>query len=200
MKALTLLSLVLLLSVGSRLQSERRTHSSSSSLAEFTEVRIAPGAPLILHPVPQQRIILIALEDADILFDKVRLTLRRGESRQVQGFEGAIVSAASGTAAYLLLVHVRSGHQPLTIQVNSLQKEETLEDASQRNRTLVVALSPLCLLYQRNVAAEEDQVRWLPEKPRTIRMQEGQTRWLRAGIFRLKSCQTQAFQFITVEW
>ena len=192
----------LILSFGAVPQLCSAAHESAPTPppARITQMSLAPGGRRVVHPLSSEGIILIALRDSVIAVKGDWVSLRRGEFKQVQGPNDAKIASASKTPAHLLLVNIRTGDQPLTIEVNKLEGRQSQEDASERNRTLLIALFPLCLLSQRDIAMDENEVSWRPKKPPPVVMRAGQTRWLRAGTYHLENCRDQATEFVTIEW
>lgn len=98
----------------------------------------------------------------------------------------------------LALVEVVASSQTLTITSHSLAAHQELEDASDRNQTLIVALDSLEISDEHNLAAEGEP--WKPSEIRVIRLQRGGTGWLNHGIHRVRNARSTIARFMTIEW
>jgi hypothetical protein len=101
----------------------------------------------------------------------------------------------SQSIARLIVVDVKAASQPLTI--DSLSVPSSLEDASDRNETLLVAVSPLQIRHTWNLG---DESRWVPSKPDVLRMSQGEVRWIRPGIHHFKNLLRRPADFVLLEW
>ena len=114
-----------------------------ASLAQVTSIILSPGNFRAVHPLSSEGVVLIALQDCVALINGNGATFRRGEPQQIQGSQYLMVSAQSGISCRFLLVNIQTAHQRLTVDSHILSRKQSLEDASDRNETLLVALSPL---------------------------------------------------------
>lgn len=118
------------------------------------------------------------------------------------GAASAIVSGAevhllneSQSIARLIVIDVKTACQPLTIHSHSVTS--SLEDASDRNETLLVAISPLQIRDTCNLG---DESRWVPGKPDILRMSQGEIRWIGPGIHHFKNLLRHPAHFVLLEW
>jgi hypothetical protein len=96
------------------------------------------------------------------------------------------------------LVEVVSARQPLTIEATTLAPNQELEDASDRNSTLLVAIAPLRLRDVSDLA--EEGVPWKAGPQRRIELQKGETAWLNKGMHRVRNAGNSVARFVTIEW
>src|SRR5664280_590839 len=101
------------------------------------------------------------------------------------------------SVARLILVEPKMSAQPLTIRTTTLNTHQQLQDATDRNDTLLIAISPVRLRGVRNVADESE---WKPNRPEFWALPTGGVRWVRSGMYRLTNLLPRAVQFVTVEW
>lgn len=107
-----------------------------------------------------------------------------------------LTSASSATRRFLI-VDIRQATQRPTAQAIFLQDGHELQDASDRNETLLIAVSPVIL---RDIANRGSESEWLPGKPSIIRLQVGQVAWIPAGTHHLKNLSRQEAKLVAVEW
>jgi hypothetical protein len=89
------------------------------------------------------------------------------------------------TTIPFVLIKVIAATQPLTVEATTLARNQELEDASDRNATLLVAITPLRLHDVRNLAGEGEH--WKSGSQKTIELQQGHTVWLTQGMHRLRN-------------
>ncbi len=170
---------------------------SYPSLASVDRVFLNPGSSTLIQPLSAEGLILLPLEDCTFSINNQDFTIARGAFKQIRGSRDVKVGSSPGAAAQLLVVKVKMATQGLTINPVRLKSAQGLDDASGRNMTLLIALSPVHLSDVVNLG---DESQWHPSKPRTIVLRKGQTQWLRAGIHHLQNSGGQLADFITVEW
>ena len=165
--------------------------------AQVSELKLARGASAVIHSLSNKGVVLVAVQTAQLSVNGGQLELKSGSVKQLEGNRDLTVTASSGDSVHLVVVNVRAASQPLTIQPTKLGGRETLEDASDRNRTLLIAISPLRLSDR----IERDDLggpHW--GQLRTIDLNPGETVWLCPGIHRLRNENKQLIAFTTVEW
>lgn len=173
----------------------QRAHAKEP--AAVYEVRIPQRMSQIVHPVSHAGIILVALKDCVIRINGDKAILSRGQFRQIPGSKDTVITAESEDSAPLVVVNVKTEQQELTVEAQRLAPSQSLEDASDRNLTLTVAVSSVCL---RDVVNLGDESAWRPSPPVVLRIRAGQTRWLGAGTHHLRNCGSQDAEFVTLEW
>jgi hypothetical protein len=140
-----------------------------------TEVEVSPTEPYALTQ-DANGAVWVALDPINFL--SVRGDLR--ESRQIlAGDSGKDASGeelqfeASGSAAHLVIIHTKTPHQELTVGPFGL--ESSIEDASGRNATLLVAITDCRFRDTRNLG---DESSWVPSKPSVVEMKAGTVKWV----------------------
>lgn len=145
-----------------------------------------------------QRFVIVALADCSVVIDGKVTVLKRGDFTEQLGAVSLELAPAGGAAPILVLVNILSSSQPLSIESTSLAPQQQLEDASERNRTLLIALSDLLLRDERDLAEEGEA--WRSSPARRIRLRSGNVVWLRHGMHRIRNTGNAAAKFITIEW
>ncbi len=172
-------------------------HVTLATPAQTSELKLAQGASAAIHPLSKNGIVLTAIQTAQLLVNGERLALKAGSFKQLEGNRHLTVATASGNSVRLIVVNVRTASQPLTIQSTKVGRHKELEDASARNRTLLIAISSL-RMSDRIDRSDLAGPHW--GQSRTIALEPGKTLWLRPGIHRMQNENTQIIAFITVEW
>ena len=103
--------------------------------------------------------------------------------------------AEPGARARLLLITPKGPHQSFTI--GPFLSERSLEDASARNFTLVVAVTAVLFRDTRNLGNESE---WKPATPEVIRLPSGTLHWVTPGIHHFERIGTQRWKAVTIEW
>ncbi len=103
--------------------------------------------------------------------------------------------AEPGARARLLVITPKAPHQPLTI--GTFLSERSLEDASARNSTLVVAVTAVHFRDTHNLG---DESTWKPETPEVIRLPSGTPHWVTPGIHHFERIGTQRSKAVSIEW
>jgi hypothetical protein len=150
------------------------------------------------RPSSSNGFVVIALSDSSLLINNQATALRAGESRQVRGEHMLDIINTAELPAALVVVKIDTAFQNLTISEERLDPRQTFEDASDRNDTLVVALTPMSLRDLRDLSAEDEH--WKSSAPRTISLQKGQSAWLASGMHRVLNVGSTGARFITIEW
>lgn len=133
-----------------------------------------------------------------MLIDGQSTTLKAGDYKKIPGTQSLELAQSGLTTVPFVLIKVVAATQSLTIEATTLARNQELEDASDRNATLLVAITSLRLHDVRNLADEGEH--WKSGPQRTIELQQGQTVWLMQGMHRLRNSGNTATQFVTVEW
>lgn len=98
-----------------------------------------------------------------------------------------------GRDAQLIVILPKQPHQPLTVGPLDLPTD----DASDRNATLVVALTSCLVADTRNVP---DESTWIPGKQEVVSLHKADVRWIRPGIHHLRSLGRHSCRLISIEW
>ena len=118
-----------------------------------------------------------------------------GDAATVGAGEQVEFRARRGLPARLVLVKPKMTQQELTVEPFVLTG--SLEDASDRNATLLIAISNSRFRDTRNLGDESE---WKPGKPVTITMRSGSVRWIRSGIHHFKNLGPTAARLVSIEW
>jgi hypothetical protein len=97
----------------------------------------------------------------------------------------------------MLLVNVMQEKQPLTVNKVVLGPGKEIEDASERNDTLLIAMSPVQLRELHNLA---DESTWAPTKPKILKLNPNAATWMPPGTYHLKNLLATTCSFVTLEW
>ena len=122
-------------------------------------------------------------------------TIQIGEAGLVRPGTSVQFRAVGNPAGVLIVVEPKTTHQPLTITSLSLDTE--LEDASDSNETLLIAISACRLQDTRNTGDESE---WIPSRPEIISLKAGHMRWLRAGTHHLENLGSDKSKLVEIEW
>jgi len=184
-----LLSVVFSLHVGAS------SVKSPNGLASASLVRISRAMRFKLD---HKGLLVIALEDCSVVINGHRDALKAGDYKEFRTGDSVELSPAASTNPQLVLVDVLEASQPLTILPGNLAVHQELEDASDRNQTLLIALDILQISYEQNLAVEGEP--WKSSHTRTVRLHRGETAWLEKGMHRMRNTGNTAARFITIEW
>ena len=142
--------------------------------------------------------VLVAIQDCVIQINGTSINLKAGDYKTISGKRGLEIAQSGLITIPLVLVEVVSARQPLTIEATTLAPNQELEDASDRNSTLLVAVAPLRLRDVSDLA--EEGAPWKASPQRKIELQKGQTAWLKEGMHRVRNMGNSAARFIIIEW
>lgn len=159
---------------------------------------VRPGSTMRLDSQPTHKgFVLVALGDCSVLINGHTNNLKAGDHKEVSG--GILeLAPAPSKPTELVLVEVLSASQPLTVQSTTLARNQEVEDASDRNLTLLVAVDALRLSDVRDLSEEEEP--WKSAPAKAINLQKGQTVWLQQGMHRLRNAGRTTSRFVTIEW
>src|ERR1022692_3343727 len=167
--------------------------------ARVTAVEVFKNTVYTVRPTTSYGAVWIALDDnATITRGHATATanrVRAGDAKTVEHGADVQFRNDNQSTARLIIVEVKEASQELTIGLFDVTT--SLEDASDRNDTLLVAVSALQLRDTWNTGDESE---WLPSKPNNIRMNPGDARWIRPGIHHLKNLGRRPAKFVLVEW
>jgi hypothetical protein len=172
-------------------------HGVKKPPGEVSLLKLNPHEPDHFRSTSSNGFVLVALQDCSMLIDGGSATLRAGDFRRMDGHTIDLANVSS-IPADLVLIRIDRATQPLTIELGELNPRQQLEDASDRNDTLIVALTPVTLRDVRDLSAEDEN--WKSAPASMIRVQAGQTAWLTPGMHRLRNLGATKARFITIEW
>jgi hypothetical protein len=179
--------------------SSQQTHVLlDDARALVTQIKLSAGQTYIL-PEDQGGTVWTALDPVMLLETKGgqqdQKRVHAGDAATVGAGEHVEFQAGHGLPARLVLVKPKMTQQELTVEPFVLTG--SLEDASDRNATLLVAISNSRFRDTRNLGDESE---WKPGKPDTITMQSGSVRWIRSGIHHFKNLGPTAARLVSIEW
>jgi hypothetical protein len=177
---------------------EAKVSISEKDLAKVSLIGLDRETRLTLQATSEEGFVVIAIQDCVILINGTSIRLNAGDHKAVPGKRSLELAQSGLTPISLVLVEVVSAQQPLTIEAKTLAPGEGLEDASDRNSTLLIAIAPLRLRDVRNLAEEGEP--WKTSPQRTIELQKGHTTWLKEGMHRVRNMGNSAARFIMIEW
>jgi hypothetical protein len=109
----------------------------------------------------------------------------------------ATFESTSGHSVAVLFVNVLQEKQPLTVDKVVLGPGKEMEDASERNDTLLIAMSSVRLREVHNLA---DESRWVPSKTKILRLNQNTATGMRPGTYHLKNLLRTTCSFVSFEW
>lgn len=171
---------------------------SNSRLAEVSLITLNQARKMSFQPISEQGIVLVAIRDCSVLIDGQITPLKAGGHKTIPGQQRLELAQSDPTPVSLILIKVVTTTQPLTIETTTLARNHELEDASDRNTTLLIAIDPLRLRDVLDLAAPDGP--WKSGSQKTIELEQGQTSWLRRGMHRLRNSGNNTVRFVTVEW
>jgi hypothetical protein len=169
-----------------------------ANLASVSTVTLAPDRSLNLQPRSDVGIILVAIDTCLLRINNVPVTLEPGQRKFVHGPHAVTVTQDATSATSLVIVNVANASQELTFDRTELTPANALEDASSRNDTLLIALSPLKLQDRIDRADEGEHAQW--GSPRMIELERGQFTWIEPGMHQVRNRGDASARFLTVEW
>jgi hypothetical protein len=166
--------------------------------ALVTEVELSAAQTYTL-PEDQGGTVWTALDPVVLLATKdgqhSQKRIHTGDAATVGAGEHVEFRAGRGSRARLVLVKPKVTQQELTVEPFVLTG--SLEDASDRNATLLIAISNSRFRDTRNFGDESE---WKPGKPDIITMQSGSVRWIRPGIHHFKNLGLTPAKLVSIEW
>ena len=163
-----------------------------------TQIDLSPGESYSISK-DKSGVIWVALDPALLITKNDGLQgskqIKPGDAEVVGVNEELVFQGQTGQDVRLILVKPKGPHQDLT--VGPFLASGSLEDASDRNATLLVAVSACRFRDTRNIGDESE---WKPGKPDIITMRPGSVRWIRSGIHHFKNLDPKAAKLISIEW
>lgn len=160
-----------------------------------TEVEVSRQHPFTL-PNSTQGTVWIALGPMSLSSKKVS-TPRALHTGNAEFTDAALeFHVESDERAHLILITPKRPHQPLTVSPAFLSGGD-LEDASARNATLIVSISPVRF---RDICNRGDESQWLPGQPRIISLQPAHLAWIRPGIHHFHQLGRAKSDLVSIEW
>ncbi|AQS86058.1 MAG: hypothetical protein ABF876_14285 [Acetobacter aceti] len=153
------------------------------------------NTPYLLQPENRYGAVWVALDKNTL--KNGRTPLQKGSYGTVEAQEKVCFSSNETKKSKILVIFINTKSQPLTITSTNLSPAKSLSDASDRNKTLLVALDNMTLT-DTITSGEEDN--WRKGNPKKISLLSGSTAWIEPGIHTLKNVGREKSEFITIEW
>jgi hypothetical protein len=163
-----------------------------------TEVEVSPDASYTL-PQSQNGVVWVAIDTASLL------TMRGGQrnTRQIHAGDSGMrgtgeelqFRADGGSRGRLVVIHPKTQHQELT--VGPFDITTSLEDASDRNATLLVAITDCRFRDVRNLG---DESTWKSSRPQVVEMMAGSVKWIAPGIHHFENTGRTPAKLLSIEW
>jgi len=141
---------------------------------------------------------LVALDDCSLIVDKKAVTMKSGQRKFMHGKKEFSIATNTSNPISLVEVDVATVTQALTFGRIKLSPGEETQDASDRNDTLLIAVTRLKLTDVCDLNDEDEA--WQPGPARAIDLNSGQFTWLRPGMHAVRNTGTSMADFITIEW
>ena len=171
---------------------------ANDARALVTRVQLSPGESFIM-PDDQTGSIWVSLDPLVLV---TRKDGRQNKRNVLAGNTGTIIAGETltfeieiGLHAQLIIVKPKMPQQDLT--VGPFLQSNSLEDASGRNATLLIAISSSQFQDIRNLGDESE---WKPGKPDIVTMRSGSVRWIRSGIHHFKNLGPNPAKLVAIEW
>ncbi len=194
--AIVCIALSLTVLVSTRVQASAPI--SENDLAKVSLVQLNGETKVNLQRSFREEFVVVSIQDCIVQINGTRTALKAGDYKTLSGKQGLELAQSGSAAVPLVLVEVITARQPLTIQATTLVSNQELEDASDRNSTLLVAIEPLRLRDVSGLAEEGEP--WKAGPQRKIELQKGETVWLKQGMHRVRNAGNSVARFVTIEW
>jgi quercetin dioxygenase-like cupin family protein len=191
--------LLVLMHLAAAPASSQQTHVLlDDAKALVTQIELSAGQTYTV-PEGQAGTVWTALDPVVLLETKGeqqnQKRVHAGDAATVSAGEHIGFRAGRGLPVRLVLVKPKTTQQELTVE--SFVLTGSLEDASGRNATLLIAISNSRFRDTRNLGDESE---WKPGKPDTITMRSGSVRWILPGIHHFKNLGSTAARLVSIEW
>lgn len=143
--------------------------------------------------------VVVAVSDSSLVLNGEPIFLKAGEHKTFLRQRHLQLSQSGENALPVVVVEVLAWKQELTIERCTLTAHQQQEDASDRNATLLIAITAVKLKDERN-SGKGDDGPWIAGSKRNILLTPGASTWLKAGEHRIQNLRDTAAQFVTVEW
>lgn len=179
--------------------SSQQTHVLLDDAKVFvTQIELSAGQTYTV-PGDQAGVVWTALDEVVLLGAKGgqrnQKRIHAGDAATVGAGEHVEFQAGRGLPAHLVLVKPKLSQQELTVEPFVLTG--SLEDASDRNATLLIAISNSRFRDTRNL---DDESEWRPGRADIITMRSGSVRWIRSGIHHFNNLGPTAARLVSIEW
>jgi hypothetical protein len=188
----------LLLSLAALEAHSQQTHVLlNDERALVTRVELGEGETYVLTK-DQEGEVWAAIDPVALVATKggtqTRKLVRAGAAAILGSGEELQFRGRSNRHARLVIVKPKMQQQPLTVDSFVL---DSLEDASDRNATLFVAISDCRFRDTRDLGDENKSILG---KPQVVVMESGSVRWIRPGIHYFKTLGPKVAKVVSIEW
>ena len=144
--------------------------------------------------------IWVALDHAVVITshvngEEVRSEIQPGAAKAVDPKMSLRFQSRTPSGASVIWVQANLPHQELT--VSSFTIDKSLDDGSDRNATLLIALTDCRLDDVMNLG---DESRWIPGRHTVLSLPRGSARWVRPGIHHLRRIGSVPARIVLIEW
>jgi hypothetical protein len=191
--------LVLILTCAAKTSFSQQTHVLlNDERVLVTRIDLSPGETYVL-PDGQEGVVWVAIDSLVLTTDesgqKSSKHVAAGTSATVVSHQKVGFRTEDRSPGRLVVVKPKKTEQELTVSPFILSN--SLEDASDRNATLLIAISNSRFRDTWNLGDESE---WKPGKPDIVTMRSGSVRWIRSGIHHFKNLGPKAAKLVSIEW
>ncbi|MHB1022637.1 MAG: hypothetical protein ACYC46_14220 [Acidobacteriaceae bacterium] len=193
-----LLAIALIHATASPVSAQETRVLLKDARALVREVNLSPGQAYML-PKNQLGVVWVAL--TPLIFSQtthgqqIQKQVASGDAETDNADERSSFRTKDGQPGRLIVVTPKVIQQELT--VSPFVIENSLEDASDRNATLLVAITD-CRF--RDIRNRGDESEWIPGRPDIVMMKSGEVRWIRPGIHHFKNLGPTTAKLVSIEW
>jgi hypothetical protein len=148
--------------------------------------------------VKRQSLVIVSLNNCLVSVNGQMVAFGVGDHREFRAGERIELIPKPSTSPSFVLVDVARTSQPLTILTEDLAAHQQLDDASDRNQTLLIALDHLQITDEKDAGDESEP--WKAGHVDLVALRRGQTAWLIPGIHRIRNSSKAPARFLTIEW
>ena len=180
------------------------SQNSHADVATTSIVHVRQGESLDLHAGSSALVVValsrgtVAISHGALNVDRNRLSLEKGDHKMWdQGTEIRVTNVGSSIAELAIVKMKTVGDQQLTVERIKLDPKQILENASDQNLTLVLALDRVSLQDERSKGGEDEP--WVKCDSHRIELDAGQTGWMSPGIHQVKNIGAGSAEFLMIE-
>ncbi len=158
---------------------------------------VPAGATYEIRATAAKGAVWIAIDPFEVVGDAETRAALPGDTGTVPSGAKQEFRNVGRQAARLTIIEVKSAIQDLTVQVHNLTPGHALDEASESNDALIIAVTALKLREVWNLEKEDD---WVPSKPIVFALDAGGVRWVAEGEHEFSNLLPVPIRFVTVEW
>lgn len=195
-----------------------RVHLVTNKRADVFAVHLPAASQVTVPASTEHGLVWVAITKGAVGPSGMNQEVAEGAMGCVKGKDSVTLRAPGDTAATFVVVDVLDAFQPLTLSTYATQVEnpadpeiclqsidealapgQILQQHSDQNDTLIVAIRPVKLRDVWNLSQDESEG-WRPSKPVTIQLSSGAVQWTRTGIHQFRNLGTIPAHFVRIEW